>query len=73
MQGLQEAVKCILAVPNVTEQRDADRATPLMLARKRGCANIEAVLLAAGAKDMPHYHPCAAEVARWSGMIIALV
>ena len=72
MQGLQEAVKCILAVPNVTEQRDADRATPLMLARKRGFADIEAVLLAAGAKDVPHYHPSAAEVARWSGIGAAM-
>lgn len=58
----------ILAVPNVTEQRDGRRDTPLMLARKRGLAGVEQALLQAGANDLPSSSPSAGRTAWSAGM-----
>ncbi len=55
----------ILSTPNVTEQRDGRRDTPLMLARKRGLAAAEQALLQAGANDRPSPSPSAGRTA-WS-------
>lgn len=57
MQDLRPAVTKILLVPNVTEQRDGRRDTPLMLAWKRGHADVASMLLAAGATDLPSCSP----------------
>lgn len=50
-QGLTDVVNRLLQTPNVTEQRDGRRDTPLMLARRCGHVHIEQLLLTAGAKD----------------------
>lgn len=65
MQNLVPVVTQILAVPNVTEQRDRRRDTPLMLARKRGLAGVEQAILQAGANDLPSSSPSAGRTA-WS-------
>ena len=66
MQGLTTAVQCILRVAsNATEQRDERRDTPLMLARKRSLVEVEVMLLAAGAKDLPCYTRSVGQIA-WS-------
>ena len=53
LQELTDVVNRLLQTPNVTEQRDGRRDTPLMLARRCGHAHIEQLLLSAGAKDSP--------------------
>jgi len=58
----------ILSTPNVTEQRDGRRDTPLMLARKRGLAAVEQALLQAGANDLPSSSPSAGRTAWCAGM-----
>ncbi|DBA69796.1 TPA: hypothetical protein ACH3X2_012518 [Trebouxia sp. C0005] len=63
--NLASVVTHILSTPNVTEQRDGRRDTPLMLARKRGLACVEQELLQAGANDLPSPSPSAGRTA-WS-------
>ncbi len=67
VQNLVSVVTHILAVPNVTEQRDGRRDTPLMLARKRGLAGLEQALLQAGANDLPSSSPSAGRTAWCAG------
>ncbi len=65
VQNLASVVTHILSTPNVTQQRDGRRDTPLMLARKRGLAAVEQALLQAGANDLPSSSPSAGRTA-WS-------
>ena len=53
MQNLQPVISQLLTLSNTTEQRDGRRDTPLMLARKRGLAQVVDMLLTAGAQDLP--------------------
>ncbi len=71
VQNLRPVVDQILSTPGVTEQRDGRRDTPLMLARKRGLADVEQQLLAAGAKDLPGCSPSAARSAWSAGTEVA--
>ena len=51
LQDLVDVVEWLLQTPNVTEQKDGRRDSPLMLARRCGHSDIVGLLLAAGAKD----------------------
>lgn len=50
-QGLIDVVQWLLQTPNVVEQKDGQRDTPLRLARRSGHAHIVQLLMGAGAKE----------------------
>lgn len=55
LQGLTTVIEWLLQTPNIIEQKDGRRDTPVVLARRCGHNHIEQQLLAAGAKEHPSF------------------